>query len=477
MIGEQIVKVKDKKQRLKTLKRYIEEQINGDHGVGRSAVPFSLLTSGETRIAGERVDATLLRLPTEGCKVLTSKDRAPFSVLIEVSYRPRQKAAGKVSNRWCFDRFCCRRSQLVSSAGRYTPSPEPTIREVALRETFARHHSGSEDNLGRAVSSDKPLAQPKGLFGDKSWKEMRENVKRDSPFSSRPTWNLIPLIIKSRADDIRQEELAYRLVKWFQRVFKRRGLGDKLWLRPYIIVATTYDGGCLELMPDAISVHALKAYYGDRWVSLKHYFEQTFTENGKSPLPLHEALVNFVSSLAAYSIVCYVLAIRDRHNGNIMLSNEGHIIHIDYGFMLCGAPGGKMLQRLGGFEPSGGFKLPTEFVEVMGEEMFHQFRKSFVEGMMAVRDEAGELLAMLQLSMLGSENHSQPCFNHPKGYPEAVIEDVRARLKLTGEGTDGDSPLPEDDFRHFCEDMIDYSHGNWRSAAYDYVQYVQNGIR
>ena len=33
--------------------------------------------------------------------------------------------------------------------------------------------------------------------------------------------------------------------------------------------------------------------------------------------------------------------IEPRSQGNIMLNDEGHVLHVDFGFMLCGAPGGK----------------------------------------------------------------------------------------------------------------------------------------
>lgn len=66
---------------------------------------------------------------------------------------------------------------------------------------------------------------------------------------------------------------------------------------------------------------------------------------------------NFVESLAGYSLICYLLQIKDRHNGNILIDKEGHIIHIDYGFMLTSSPGGM------GFETAP-FKLTDEFIKV-----------------------------------------------------------------------------------------------------------------
>ena len=55
--------------------------------------------------------------------------------------------------------------------------------------------------------------------------------------------------------------------------------------------------------------------------------------------------------------VFYLIQVKDRHNGNLLMDEEGHIIHIDFGFMLSNSPGGVNFE-------SAPFKLTRELLEV-----------------------------------------------------------------------------------------------------------------
>jgi len=448
IVGDELVNEKEKGARQALLTSLLKK-VNSKLPEA-TKVPLFLMLPDTDRRPGCLPGSALLRVPPTEGGVLSSKARAPYHVLVEADTSPMVTPLARA--RSALGVLCCKR---------------------------ARTNGAALGNLVQngGLAGRKKEKKHKGLFGDQTYDEVKQRIRASSKYGKLPNWGLVSLIVKSSAEDIRQEEMAYRLLKWFQRVFVRHGL-KKLWLRPFLILATTHDTGCLEAVENAISIDGLKKSFGGNWTSLKRYFEETFSDDGSGGLSLNDATTNFVESLAAYSIVCYVLCIRDRHNGNILLDDAGHIIHVDFGFMLCGSPGGRVLQQMGGFEPSQAFKLTSELMEVLDSrpELLETFRELVASGLAAVRTDAEELLALMQLSVLGPENSSMECFDSPKGYPEAVLEDICDRLCLPRAGGPADNVKSGQEFRGFVDRLIDDSHDHWRSRLYDTVQYMQNGI-
>lgn len=84
-----------------------------------------------------------------------------------------------------------------------------------------------------------------------------------------------------------------------------------------------FQCGVIDVVPNATSRDEMgRAKVND----LMDFFIAKY--GGEDTIEFQKARLNFIQSMAAYSVVCYILQVKDRHNGNIMIDGEGHIVHI-----------------------------------------------------------------------------------------------------------------------------------------------------
>ena len=87
---------------------------------------------------------------------------------------------------------------------------------------------------------------------------------------------------------------------------------------------------------------------------------------------------------------------KDRHNGNILLDQQGNIIHVDFGFLLGHYPGKSAFAI-----ETAPFKMTQEYIDLLGgEDSFHfrLFVDLFLKGMRAVHKNMEEVVALAEVT-------------------------------------------------------------------------------
>jgi phosphatidylinositol kinase/protein kinase (PI-3 family) len=155
--------------------------------------------------------------------------------------------------------------------------------------------------------------------------------------------------------------------------------------------------------------------------------------------------------------------ILNRHNGNILLDLQGHITHIDFGFMLMNSPGSV------GFELAP-FKLPQEYIDVIGgynSPKFQEFRELVKMGFLALRKRSEGVIGMVEVM---EKDSRLPCFTgvtNPAAVPLKVdtkynvTQSLRERFNLA---------MTDDAFCEFVDELIDSSCNNVFTKLYDTFQ-------
>jgi phosphatidylinositol 4-kinase len=147
---------------------------------------------------------------------------------------------------------------------------------------------------------------------------------------------------------------------------------------------------------------------------------------------------------------------QDRHNGNILIDTDGHVIHIDFGFILGISPGGNL-----GFETAA-FKFSHEMLELLGgegSEGFTALQALTVQAFLAARQIKESILALVN----AFADSDLPCFQYRKDTLERLYEKFFPSLSES----------------EAAEKMIglvrDAMH-NPTTSMYDGIQKLQNNI-
>ena len=294
-----------------------------------------------------------------------------------------------------------------------------------------------EDEVKSNQSSDS--------FGNQNSKLIEQNIKQE------PNKINMPCIFKV-GDDLRQDSLALQVIQIFKEIFKQSGLN--IYTYPYQTISTISPkykdlGGYIEVVKDTDSRDQIGKTYD---TNLYDYYLCSFGQENSNEF--REARKNLIESTAAYAIISYILQIKDRHNGNILVDKKGHLIHIDFGFIFDISPAGNMK-----FEKAE-FKLTKEMIQIMGgnnSEAYKTFVDLTVKAFLACRDNMNKLLDPVVLMF----SSGLDCFR------EKSIEHFKERFKLE---------LNEEEAVKYMKKIIQNAEDNWRTNMYDYIQKKQNNI-
>ncbi|CAD8065540.1 unnamed protein product [Paramecium sonneborni] len=323
------------------------------------------------------------------------------------------------------------------------------------QSTLNRRVSYLQDGKGVILTENEYLEIKKTIFGENTT-GLQERIKKQSPFQKLKSWQLVHLIIKT-GDNLKQEQFALQLICQFDQIFKKEGL--PLQLRYYEVLSLGPDSGIIEMIKNATTIDSLQKNLQTKYTQFSDFsdFFRSFFRNN-----IEQALQNYVQSLAAYGLVCYFLQVKDRHNGNILLDDEGNLIHIDFGFFLSIAPGKGME-----FEGKVPFKLLSDYIKVLGGVqgfLFRDhFRKLFYKGFKACQKHQKEILLLVEMMYTG-HGTTLPCFS--KG--ELALKELEDRFNPR---TTSDAELFV-----FVQELINKSLDNWRARWYDKFQYFAQGI-
>ena len=165
-----------------------------------------------------------------------------------------------------------------------------------------------------------------------------------------------------------------------------------------------------------------------------------------------------------YSLVCYILQIKDRHNGNIMLTRDGTIIHIDFGYVLGDTP---KMAKVPIFNERAPMKLTQEYWDVFGGwgGRATEFLELFEKGFEICREHREEIALIVEqgIKVTSAEGGKERSGKKARAVAEGIVR------RLEGGGR------TRRERQEFIKELVAYALNDWSTSTYDWLQRSLNG--
>lgn len=145
--------------------------------------------------------------------------------------------------------------------------------------------------------------------------------------------------------DVRRDRIVMSIVKICDQLLRKSGLN--LEILTYRVLPTGVNSGLIEIVPNSETIYNLIHS------TSVHNFIQEYNDS----IQVGDLRQRFINSMAAYSVITYLIGVGDRHLDNIMVTRDGYIFHIDFSYIMDSEP--KPLPR-----PK--IRITEEMVEVFG---------------------------------------------------------------------------------------------------------------
>ena len=150
----------------------------------------------------------------------------------------------------------------------------------------------------------------------------------------------------------------------------------------YQVLPISTSSGIIQIVPDSETVYTINQKFK---FSVQNYL---FENNLDSTVS--EIRNRFVKSSSIYSIITYLFGIGDRHLDNIMVTKDGSLFHIDFGFIL-----GKDPKPM---SPS--MRIIKDLIDALGGEYssyFKEFKANCITTYNFLRNYSSSFLAMFNV--------------------------------------------------------------------------------